>query len=225
MKKVSGSDAIVKDKQKRGICFEFIKVPNYYKTEESKEINAVALEFDVRTINPKMIFMVICFSKILDMKFLFEEKGLFPELRMNRDLKLLSKGHFLTLSPFQKKIIETVAENIEKFVRISGNVGSGKTLMGLEIVKMKLSYYKKKYNLDVRDSEKKLRLVINIHRVLDESLLKQQLLDEFAEIDLCDVEIYTLDERGASALVSLVAKEAKASDKYLHTLIWQDEVE
>ena len=92
-----------------------------------------------------------------------KEKGLFSEARINRDLNILSKGKILTLNETQKKFIQTVAqpENIEKkIVHIEGKVGSGKTLLGIEIVKMKLNHYFRKYNLSVNDLENKLKVSI-----------------------------------------------------------------
>ena len=61
-------------------------------------------------------------------------------MRINRDLNILSRGQILTMNDAQKEFIHTftLEENIEKDVIISGPVGSGKTIMGLEYEKVTL---------------------------------------------------------------------------------------
>ena len=68
-------------------------------------------------------------------------------MRFNRDLCIQSRGKILTMSKVQKEFLKTMAkpENITKnFVQIEGQVGSGKTLLGIELLKMKVAHYIKK---------------------------------------------------------------------------------
>ena len=158
------ADWLLEDKQKRNIQFEFLEVPEFFINETSREIDFQKLEVEIRRINPRMTFVVICHSHILDLKHWLEESGIFPEMRMQRDINLISKGQILTLDELQKDFIRTMAkeENIEKDVMITGPVGSGKTMLAIEVGIMKLYHYKKKYNLSRSDC-KKLRLVFNVH--------------------------------------------------------------
>ena len=79
---------------------------------------------------------MICYSNILELKFLLEEKGLFTEMRINRDLNILSDGQILTMNDLQKNFIQTLAheDHVEKDVIVTGPVVSGKTLLGLEAI-------------------------------------------------------------------------------------------
>ena len=83
--------------------------------------------------------MMICYSHFLDLKSLFERVGLFPTLRMNQDLNILSNGQILTMNDVQKEFIQTMAQedHVEKDVIVTGPVGLGKTHLGLEAINIK----------------------------------------------------------------------------------------
>ena len=139
--------AIKSEMKKRNIKAKFLGIHEYFKDYITKEINERRLVDDVKKINPSMVVMVICYSQILHLRFLLEGSGIFSEVRLNRDLCLQSKGQILTLTKTQKKFLQTLSqrENIEKkLVRIEGQVGSGKTLIGIEAMKMKIAHYIRK---------------------------------------------------------------------------------
>ena len=167
------------EKEKRNIKFEYLDIPQFFINEETKEIDENGLIQAIRSIRPQITIMVICYSQILDLKFLFEESGLFPEMRINRDLNILSRGQILTMNDAQEEFIHnfTLKENIEKDVIISGPVGSGKTIMGLEAINMKKSHYMKKYGLSTRECKNKFRVIIGICAKC-KSKLPEQLLKE-----------------------------------------------
>ena len=103
----------------------------------------------------------------------------------------------------QKEFIETftLKENIEKNVVISGPVGSGKTIMGLEALKMKQSHYMKKYGLSASECKSKFRVIIGICAKC-ESMLGQQLQKEFPD-DNC---LVALVEIGVLCYACSIAK-------------------
>ena len=107
--------------------------------------------------------MVICYSHFLDLKSLLERAGLFPTMRMNRDLNILSNGQILTMNDIQKEFIETMTleEHVEKDVIVTGPVGSGKTLLGLEAINIKKSHYMKKYGISSSDCQNQLRVILS----------------------------------------------------------------
>ena len=147
----------------RNIKAKFLGIHEYYKDETTKDINEENLVDDIKKINPSMVVMVICYSQILHLRFLLEGAGIFSEVRLNRDLCLQSKGQILTLSETQKKFLQTLSqpENIEKkLVRIEGQVGSGKTLIGIEALKMKIAHYIQKYKWNATESKDKLRVLV-----------------------------------------------------------------
>ena len=169
-----------------------------------------------------MTVMVICYSNTLDLKFLLEAKGKFSEARINRDLNILSKGKILTLNETQKKFIQTVAqpENIDKkIVQIEGKVGSGKTLLGTEIVKMKLAHYIRKYNLRVDEMQQKIKVII-LADDFNANVLVQQLKEEsFKNIgQYCEIQIASKAIR--EGVLDTFIKE---NSQFLHTILMIDE--
>ena len=168
----------------RNIKAEFLGIHEYYKDETTKDINEENLVDDIKKINPSMVVMVICYSQILHLRFLLEGAGIFSEVRLNRDLCLQSKGQILTLSETQKKFLQTLSrpENIEKkLVRIEGQVGSGKTLIGIEALKMKIAHYIRKYGWNATESKDKLRVLVIFGGWGDCEVVKTSLEKELLE--------------------------------------------
>ena len=212
----------MEDKEKRKIKFEFLAIPDFFKNQETKEIDEDCLVSRIREINPQITFMAICYSQILDLKFLLEGKGLFAEMRMDRDLKILSNGQILTMNPTQKEFIQSLAmeDNVEKDVVITGPVGSGKTLLGLEAINIKMAHYKKKYGISSNDCRNKLWAFILIARTSDDSQLKLQLLKMFEYVKGYSVEIVI------SGITGLALKEMLEikSSCYSHIVVMADEI-
>merc|ERR1711860_156785 len=118
------ADWLLEDMEKRSIKIEFLNVPDFFLNEDTKEINENALVTEIQSVNPQVIVIMICYSKFLDLKYLLERAGLFPALRMNQDLNILSNGQILTMNDVQKKFIETMTRKsqVEKNVVLTGPV-------------------------------------------------------------------------------------------------------
>ena len=186
----------MEDKAKRSIKIEFLNVPDFFLEIETREIDEDAFVSEIRTINPQVIIIMICYSQFLDLKFLLERSGLFPAMRMNRELNIISKGQILTMNNVQKEFIHTMADqdNVEKDVVITGPVGSGKTILGLEAINIKKSHYKKKYGISSSDCQKKLRVIVIIGMSQEESQLKQQLDEMSKSVKDCTLDtVHQLD--------------------------------
>merc|ERR1711860_259584 len=126
------ADWLLEDMEKRSIKIEFLNVPDFFLNEETKEINEDALVSNIHSVNPQVIIMMICYSQFLDLKYLLERAGLFPALRMNQDLNILSNGQILTMNDVQKEFIQTMTheDHVEKNVIVTGPVGSFLTQLG-----------------------------------------------------------------------------------------------
>ena len=67
------------------------------------------------------------------------------------------------MSKVQKDFLElmTKAVNIiKRLVQIQGHVGSGKTLLGIEVAKMKNAFYLRKLGLTAEQGKEQIRVII-----------------------------------------------------------------
>ena len=209
---------------KRGIKIEFLNVPDFFLDGDSNEINEDALVSEIQLVNPQIIIVMICYSHFLDLKSLLERVGLFPTLRINQDLNILSNGQILTMNDVQKEFIQTLAhkDHVEKDVVVTGPVGSGKTLLGLEAINIKKAHYKKKYGISSSDCKNNLRVIIVIGTDFEQNILKQQLERSESHRD-CTFEIKTEVYPDSGELTKIFwANENHKSFK--HTIIMMDEI-
>ena len=216
----NGAEWLHKDIERRGIKFEYLDILPYV-NEESEEINVECLEPKIRSFNPQIAILMICYSQILTLKLLLEKEGLFAEMRINRDLNILSNGQILTMNVVQKEFIQTMTleDHVEKDVIVTGPVGSGKTLLGLEAINIKKSHYKKKCGISSNDCKYKLRIIILIGERSDESQLKQQLEMSESHKD-CTLDIITELCPDSTKLTRIF----QSNENYKHTIIMMDEI-
>ena len=195
---------------------------DFINDKETNIIDEDRIVSEIRSINPQMTVMVICYSHFLDLKSLLERAGLFPTMRLNRDLNILSNGQILTMNDVQKEFIQTMAQenHVEKDVIVTGPVGSGKTLLGLEAINIKKSHYKKKYGIQSSDCKNHLRVIIVIGLSDEESQLKQQLKMAESHND-CSLDIEIEFSPNSEKLTRLFQANEKS---YKHTLILMDEI-
>ena len=128
----------------------------------------------------------------------------------------------------QKDFIHTLAlkDHVEKDVVITGPVGSGKTLLALESINIKMSYYKKKYGLECQS---KLRIIILIEREElaeeeEENMLKQQILKEMSKSAMeYSLEIVIGYWITSGDLTSIFQDDVNYRN-YSHTIFMMDEI-
>ena len=216
-----GGRKVVEDQIKRNIKFEYIDLKDHYKQEK---INEDGLVSAIKSLDPRITFMVICYSQINELYFLFESTGCFPESRINRDLNILSNGNILTMDTTQKEFIQKLAhtDHTKKDVVITGPVGSGKTILGLEAINIKYSYYYKKKEIKSRECQNKLRVIIVI-RASDENMLKEQLMKS-KNLKFCNPEIQTELIIPDSQKLTTFLHAKKNYKSYIRTIIMIDEI-
>ena len=176
-------EEISKEMKEKNIQVEFLDIWPYVKDEVTKEVNETELIEEIIRINPQMMFLVICYSQILDLRLILEGSGILSEIKLNRDMKIQSRGKILTMSKTQKEFLQEMAkpENlIKRLVEIWGQVGSGKTLLAIEVVKMKVAYFLLQHGLTAEQGKDNIHLIV----IFDQggsNHLKEKLEGEFFE--------------------------------------------
>ena len=172
-----------------------------------------------------MTFLIICHSQMLDFKFLLERTGIFAEQRINRDLNILSNGQILTMNNVQKEFLQTLThqDHVEKDVVVTGPVGSGKTLLGLEAINIKKSHYMTKYGITSSECQNKLRVIIIIDFTKEDSQLKQQLEEMFKSTKDCTLDLQ-IEWSPNSEELTRIFQANENYKSFSHTLIMLDEI-
>ena len=145
-------------------------------------VRETVIKDHLQSVNPQMVVLLTCYSRFANFKTMFERNGIFAKMKLSRELCILSNGHFITLNKEQADFIDKMAkeENIEKNVEIFGSVGSGKTILGEQVVIMKLNHYKEKYHVLPMDCKQKFRVIFldcstyayGINTSIDTALIK-----------------------------------------------------
>ena len=219
------------DIEKRMLEIELLDVDKYY--DDKNKLNITALSIKILEISPSIVLISICFSESLDLRFALEREGIFPHLRLKGDLRLTTNGKKIQLEEVQVKLLDTMADekNIEKTTVLHGPEGSGKTLLALEIAKMKLSHYLKKEKLKGADGKNSLQLIICGSYVGEDRVpfLLKQLKEEIKDMqDFCSIEFKPV----ANLPMSTPKKFSKSIEKLLdlgnqkvhHTIVLMDEL-
>ena len=185
------------DIERRNIKLELLDVTEFY--DEENQLDVASLSIQLKIINPSLVLISICYSEKLDLRLALEVEGIFPQLRISRDLSLATKGKQIHLDDVQTKLLYTMAEpcNIEKITVIHGPEGSGKTILAVEILKMKVIHYLRKHaSIKLENSDnKKIKVVLcGSHQGEDKvPVLLKQLFEETMDIkEFCTVQVKPL---------------------------------
>ena len=211
---------LLEDKKNRNITFAFMEIPKFIKLRN-------AFEDEIILAEPKMVVFIISYSQFLNFRFLLESTGLFSEMRTFQDLHILFKGQILALNEVQKDFFKALANerNIEKDVWISGPVGSGKTMLGLETIKMKIAHYKQKYGLRPIEDRDKIRVLIIVYDVSPNALILRQIEEETKTMQNdCVLKISHCYYLFKTQQLERTITTNFHDTNYVHSIIMQDEV-
>ena len=94
---------------------------------------------------------------------MLERSGLLAEQKLERNLIAATNGKIIDLDEKQVELIAKVADpgNINKNIVIQGPEGSGKTLLGIEIVKVLVNNYIYTKNLSPEQAKKDIRVIFS----------------------------------------------------------------
>ena len=213
--------------------FKFIqKGPVGTKRNQIQEKEFVA---KVREIAPNIIAICICYSHLSQVHLMLEKAGILAKERLERDFQMVTKGRSITLDPTQSKLLYRIAEpeNITKTTIIHGPEGSGKSLLALEVVKMKLSHYLMEHDLTgmkIRKQTKVRVLLCGTYQGEDRvpHLLRQLLSDSKDISDHCDLQVQPIKDLKMSnpkefgkSLKKILADSIKT---YNMTIVMMDEL-
>ena len=219
------------DMKNRNIKIKILDVDKFY--NEAKELDQKGLKVSILAINPSIIVVSICFSETLDLRFALEVEGIFPELRLKQDLTMVTHGKQIELDETQRELLYTVSEpeNLEKLILVKGPEGSGKTILSMEVLKIKLSHYIRKFKLNARVGKFIIKVfVCGWYNGKDKVIvLLKQLMEETKDIsDFCDLQLKALPDFKITNVGDFVLKISELVPQDDHsieqTIIFMDEL-
>ena len=152
--------------------------------DESTEILAESqLVEEVKKHDPTIISLAFCRTNISILNDILRSIGIYSKLLISQDRFNITNGRVLSLDKEQTQIIEEISQQQFANIILWGSYGTGKTLLLVEALKIKISHYKKQnigmkvfissYNNDSYDSP--------LMEDFRERYLKHLLHEEFAE--------------------------------------------
>ena len=134
-----------------------------YYHNDKEIIDETKLAKKVKLFKPHLVLFSICNSQVSKVKIILEKEGVLPEIRLRRNLIASTNERLIELDEKQVNFIYEVTkpENINKNVVIQGPEGSGKTLLGIEIVKILVSNYVFTENISPENIKKDIRVVLS----------------------------------------------------------------
>ena len=221
------------DLEERKLKFVILDVDEMY--NQDNELNNKVLKARILKINPSLIVISICFSEILDLRFVLEMEAIFPNARLERDLTMVTKGQQIHLDPAQRELLFTLSDplQVDKCVIVTGPEGSGKSILAVEATKIKFSHYLKKYGLKANEGKGKIRILIcGAYQGNDRvSVLLQALQEQLKECqEFCTLQTRstTLNVTSFEDFLSKVQDEilvqTSDAEEYLHSIVLLDEL-
>lgn len=220
------------DLKARRLKFELLNVHEFY--NELDELDRVALKKCISNINPSLMCISICYSDKLDLRFVLELEAIFPDLRLRRDLTMVTKGKQINLDTTQRELLFTLSDpvNVEKSVIIHGPEGSGKSILAAEATKIKFSHYLNKYKLKGTEGKGKIRILICGAYQADDRVpvLLQCLQEQLKDFeDFCTLQTQPIGEFKVGSLAQFSKRMEHVltnviDGKHIHTIILLDEL-
>ena len=149
--------------------------------DENKFVEAV------RKYNPTLISLAFCYTNSSILNDILRASGIYTFMILSKDRADITEDRCIVLDSTQKEIIKKVVKNPSQNIFLWGSSGTGKTIILTEILKMKISHYKK------------MGLKLNVYVTSYMATPESQLIDDFkmkylAHLPItCQVQITTFN--------------------------------
>ena len=219
---------------------EILDIFDFIQTESNSPIpNQIQEEkfiARVREIAPNIVAICICYSHLSEIHLILEKSGIFGGARLERDFQMVTKGRCISLDETQKNLLYEMAkpQNITKTSIIHGPEGSGKSMLALEVIKMKLSHYLMEQNLTgrkIRNQSKVRVLLCGTYQKEDRvpHLLQQLIADSQDIKDRCALQIKPIKDLKMSSPKEFLNSmktmlEEDGAESYPMTIVMLDEL-
>ena len=136
---------------------------------DETKLNETTFLKAVRDHNPTIISLAFCYTNVSLINDILRSSGIYTLMILSKDKADITENKCVGLDATQKQIIKKVSKNQPRNIFLWGSSGTGKTIMLTEILKMKISHYKRQ--------RLKMKIFITSYMANSES----QLIQDFKE--------------------------------------------
>ena len=110
---------------------------------DETEFNETAFVNAVKKHNPTVIAIAFCYTNVSVINDMLRLSGIYSFMILSRDRAEITEDKCVALDSTQKQIIEMAAKVQPKNIFLWGSSGTGKTIVLTEVLKMKISHFKR----------------------------------------------------------------------------------
>ena len=107
------------------------------------EFNETTFINAVNKHSPTVITLAFCYTNVSVMNDMLRLSGIYSFMILSKDRAEITDDRCMALDSTQKQVIQKVSELQPKNIFLWGSSGTGKTIILTEVLKMKISHYKK----------------------------------------------------------------------------------
>merc|ERR1719367_1227054 len=116
----------------------------------TKELDEEKFVEAVKKFRPTVLVLAFCWSRKSELNDLLRAAGIYSTLILREELAQITESRHVHLDEVQENLIRRIAEEKPKSLFLWGSSGTGKSLMLVEALKMKISQLKKDGKQDIR---------------------------------------------------------------------------
>ena len=122
------------------IDFHLVNISNHMNSKKNDEQRLVET---VKEYNPTIISLAFCYTDVSELNDILRAAGTYSVLIMTQDRHDMTEGKYIFLDKIQKQIIEKVAEDQPNNIFLWGSSGTGKTILLVQALSIKISHCKR----------------------------------------------------------------------------------
>jgi hypothetical protein len=120
-----------------------INVEDIGRHGDRSELDLDKLTEAVKSLDPTVILLAFCWSEKSELNDVLRSAGIYTGMILREERAQIIESRHVELDEGQKEVIRTVAEKKPRNIFLWGSSGSGKTLLLIEALLMKISQYRR----------------------------------------------------------------------------------
>ncbi len=130
------------DMDARNITIKYEPIKDIHLDEENKEPKLDEIIRLIMKNEPTILLLASCYTSFSIINDALKSQGVYSVLIMQKERDRITEGRCIFLDSEQKRAIFEIAERRPQLVTFQGNFGTGKTILLMEALRIKIEQYK-----------------------------------------------------------------------------------